>query len=93
MHRTIPLLVLLAAPPAPAQSPDAVLDPETCAAYLPLDSAQRVVHLTTIEPIGDAINTADQATARQWADEVARACEGAPDRLLTDAAAEALAAD
>jgi hypothetical protein len=94
MRRLVLALALIAAgAPAPAQSPDAVLNPDTCGAYTAMDTAGRIQVLTTIEPFGDDIDAEDQDAARQWADEVAAACANHPDRLLTDAAAAAMSTE
>ena len=84
------LLLLLAAVPAAAQSPAEVLDPDTCGAFTAQDMPGRIAMLTAQQPFGDDIDAGDQDAARQWADEVGRLCDGHPDRLLSDAAAEAL---
>ncbi|TPE49758.1 hypothetical protein [Amaricoccus solimangrovi] len=64
-------------------------DAETCADFVALDEGDRVGALTAIEPFGDDIGAEDEAAARDWADEVARQCEGHPDLSLTAAAAAA----
>jgi hypothetical protein len=87
------LILAFLAAPALAQSPDAVLDPETCGVFTAMDTAGRIAVLTTIEPLGDDIDAADQGAAAAWADTVAEACAGHPDRLLSDAAASALAVE
>ena len=87
--RRLALAVLLAAAPALAQT----AMPDTCGGFLPLDTAARIEVLTTIQPFGDDIDAADQNAASQWAGEVAAACEGHPDRPLTEAAASALGVD
>jgi hypothetical protein len=84
------VLIALLAAPAAAQSPSEVLDPDTCGAYVALDDAARVQVLMTIEPFGDDLDAEDQDAARRWADEVAAACHGHPDRPLSDAAAAAM---
>ena len=91
--RRLALALLLAAAPALAQTPAEVLDPDTCGGFTPLDTAARVQMLTTIQPLGDEIDAADRDAARQWADAVAAACAGRPDRPLADAAASALGGD
>lgn len=91
--RRIALALALAAAPALAQSPAEELNPDTCGAFLPLDTAGRVAMLTAIQPLGDEINAADQGAARQWTEQVAAACHGHPDRPLSEAAASALGAD
>jgi hypothetical protein len=93
MSRVLVLALALAPPALAQQTPEAVLNPETCGVYLAMDEAARIGFLTTIEPVGDDINAADQRTARQWAADVAEVCEGAPERLLSDAATEALGAE
>lgn len=91
MLRTIPLVLALAtALPAFAQTPSEVLNPDTCGSYLAMETAQRIGLLTTIEPVGDEVNEADQNQARQWSEDVAAACEGHPERSLSEAADEAL---
>jgi len=81
-------LIALLAAPAAAHSPSEVLDPDTCGASL--DDAASIQVLSTIEPFGDDLDAEDQDAARQWADEVAAACHGHPDRPLSDAAAAAM---
>ncbi len=83
-------LIALLAAPAAAQTPSEVLDPDTCGAYVALDDAARIEVLTTIEPFGDDLDAEDAGAARQWADAVAAACDGHPDRPLSDAAAAAM---
>ena len=85
------LLLLLAAVPASAETPSQVLDPDTCGAFTAKDLPGRIEMLTAQEPFGDDIDPSDQDAARQWADAVGRACDGNPDRPLSDAAAEAFA--
>jgi hypothetical protein len=90
-----PALVLaLAAAPALAQIPfsDALENPTTCGQYLVMDSLARIETLSTIEPGGDDLGTGDAVAAEEWAGAVATACEGHPDRALTDAARRALTA-
>jgi hypothetical protein len=86
----ITLALALAASSVLAQTPDAVLNPTTCGAYTQLDTAARIRMLSGIQPFGDDIDAADQNAAGQWAEEVAAACAGHPDRLLSDAATQAL---
>jgi hypothetical protein len=84
------LIALAAAAPAVAQSPSSLLDPDTCGAYVALDDPARIQMLTTIEPFGDDIDAEDQDAAMQWADEVGAACDGHPNRPLSDAAIAAM---
>lgn len=88
------LALALAATPALAQiefsgEPGAT----TCGAFTAMDSAGRQQALIGVQPLGDDIAGADPALAAQWADEVAAACAGHPDRPLSDAAATALGGD
>jgi hypothetical protein len=75
---------------APAPLPGA----PTCGAFLAIgDYPGRLQALAGIQPLGDEIDAQDEAASRQWADAVAAACEGHPDRPLADAADTALGGD
>jgi hypothetical protein len=65
-------------------------DELTCAQWEPLDMTDRIEKLKAIQPFGDDLEQADRGAAEQWEAEVAAACKGHPDRLLRDAAAQAL---
>jgi hypothetical protein len=86
-------LVALAAPALAQVSPDPLPGATTCGAFTAMDSAARLQALTATQPLGDDLGGADPALAGQWADEVAAACAGHPERPLADAAAQALGAD
>lgn len=63
----------------------------TCATFATLPSDRQVAALSTIEPLGDEMNAADAAASEDWAAAVTAACRDHPDRLLPDAARDALA--
>lgn len=93
MTRLAPaLLALLAALPASAQiAAEPGIGGDSCAEYLAMEGYDaRIAALSAIQPLGDEINATDDGIAHQWADQVAGACEGHPDRSLADAAAAAL---
>jgi hypothetical protein len=87
--KTVILAVALAAAAglAFADDPEAM----TCADFVTLPSDRQVAALSTIEPLGDDIDAADATEAVGWAADVSDACGGHPERLLTDAARDALA--
>lgn len=65
----------------------------TCAEYLRMGLPERIGALEGIEPMGGELAGSDRELVRQWSEEVASACEGHPDRILSRAATEALGAD
>ena len=65
-------------------------DGMTCARFAALDAADQVQVLSTVEPMGDDIEADDQAASEQWAATVASACADHPDRMVTDAARDAM---
>ena len=65
----------------------------TCAEYLRMGLPERVGALEGIEPMGGELAGSDRELVRQWSEEVATACDGHPDRILSRAATEALGAD
>lgn len=96
MHRLIALA--LAAIPSTAIGQSAVpIAPiaggTDCAAFIVADGASQIAMLQAIQPLGDAIDAADEAAARAWAGEVSAACADHPDRPLSEAAAAALGGD
>ena len=99
MRHAFPTLALaLLATPLLAQSEigqSPVLDQGsvTCAEYLRMELSERFGALESIEPMGGELAGADPDLVRQWSEEVATACDGHPDRTLSQAATEALGAD
>ena len=87
--RIVPFVVALALTPGWALAQD---DPGTmtCAQFTTLEVADQVVALSTIEPLGDEINAGDEAMAQQWAGTVTAACRDHPERLLPEAARDAM---
>jgi hypothetical protein len=63
---------------------------KTCGDYRKLAVAEQVSVLSTIEPLGDELDAADDDAAKIWAGRVADACGDDVDRPLADAAAAAL---
>lgn len=85
------LALAFAAQPAAAQIQwGDEFDQFTCGQWEPLDMDGRIDKLRAIEPFGDDLEHADRSAAEQWEGEVASVCRGHPDKLLRDAAAEAL---
>ncbi len=62
----------------------------TCAHYSALPVDEQVVALSTLEPLGDEMNTSDIEASKQWAAQVTAACRDRPDALLSVAAEDAL---
>ncbi len=92
--RTAILALAMAAPGlAFGQDAEPTGGPATCGQFLTMDLAARIGALTAIEPLGDEIDPGDEAASKQWAEQVANACAGSPDRQLSDAAAQALGGD
>ena len=58
-----------------------------------MDSAWQLAALSAIEPLGGEIDAQDVDAAEQWARAVGEACADAPDKLLAQAAREALGGD
>jgi hypothetical protein len=83
------------APPAFAQAelaPGVDAGAATCAEFMDLGMAERVAMLAAL-PIGDEIDQADMPAAEGFADDVASACSGSPDRPLGDAARQTMGGD
>lgn len=82
--------IALAFGPAVALAED---DPDgmTCARFLTLAVDDQVAVLSTLEPLGDEMNATDAAASKDWAGAVGAACHDHPDRLLPEAARDALA--
>jgi hypothetical protein len=68
-------------------------DPTTCAAFLTMGPVEQRTALRALPVAGDAIDFGDATTTNAWIREVEAACDGHGDRLLVDAATEALGAD
>ena len=90
--RTACFVALLALAPGLTRAQGALEDPSgmTCAEFSTLAVGDQVGALSTLEPFGDDMNPGDEAASKQWAATVAAACEGHPDRLLPDAARDAM---
>jgi len=71
-------------------APEPGADAPRCGEFVTLDSLRQIQVLSTIQPLGDEIDPNDADAARQWADEVTRACGDHRDRPVADAAREAL---
>lgn len=85
------LALTLAAGPAAAQIQwGDEFNQLTCGQWEPLDMTGRIDKLKAIQPFGDMLEQADRGAAEQWEGEVAAVCRGHPDKLLRDAATEAL---
>jgi hypothetical protein len=95
MHRSLLALTFVAAvTPALAQNvigENPVLEgTTTCGQFAVMDSIGRQNALTGIEPLGGSLPGSDPELVRQWENAVSAACQGQPERRLSDAAAEAL---
>jgi hypothetical protein len=77
---------------APMASPTFAQDAETmtCAQFGAMTSDAQMQVLSTLQPFGDDMEPSDQAASEQWTATVAGACTGHPDRLVSDAAREAM---
>ncbi len=75
---------------ATAPAPGAPTGPTTCAQFSAMPSTDQIAALSSIEPLGGELQSSDPTIAAQWAAAVTSACDGHPDRALSDAAAEAL---
>jgi hypothetical protein len=95
--RALALAIVAAVPlPALAQTapaPGTQSGPTTCAQFTAMASTDQVAALSSIEPLGGELDSSDPTITAQWAAAVTSACEGHPDRALSDAAAEALGGD
>ena len=97
-HACLTIGLALLATPLLAQSEigqSPVLDQGsvTCAEYLRMELSERFGALEGIEPMGGELAGSDPDLVRQWSEEVASACDGHPDRMLSQAATDALGAD
>jgi hypothetical protein len=95
--KTLALIGALAAAVPPAAAQEAGAPPNgpdvqtmTCADFTGLGTDEQMVALSTIQPFGDEMNAGDRTGSEQWAATVNRACLDHPDRMLTDAAREAM---
>lgn len=97
-HASLGLAFYLLATPLLAQSeigesPTLDQGSVTCAEYLRMELPERFGALEGIEPMGGELAGSDPELVREWSEEVATACDGHPDRTLSQAATEALGAD
>jgi hypothetical protein len=95
MHSTfVTLAFLAAAAPAFAQHTigenPVLAGSTTCGAFVRMDLPAQLQALSAVEPVGDALGTANPALAAQWASEVSNVCTGDPNRRLDAAARQAL---
>jgi hypothetical protein len=98
MRRLLPALAVATFLPLPLAAQGlfghSVLDDATtCAAFMTMGPVEQRDALRALPVAGDAIDFGDAATTNDWIREVEAACADNGDRLLVDAATEALGAD
>jgi len=90
MKRIVLSLALTAPLAFPAFAQGLFADGMTCAHFSALTVADRVQVLSTVGAMGDDIEADDHAASEQWAATVATACADHPDRMVADAARDAM---
>jgi hypothetical protein len=90
MTRVLLGVAMLAQAACPAFAEGLFAEGMTCSRFGALSVADQVQVLSTVGAMGDDIEPDDQAAAREWAATVTSACAGHPDRLVPDAARDAM---